>query len=78
MDEDLRRELEKIEEALELAVRYHSKTNEANAALHKSGRVLYSPMTISLMIGLDSVRKLLGRETQPGPRWWSYAEDSAD
>jgi len=49
---DLQRRLDKIAEALELAYTYHSHTNEANAALHASTKVLYSPLTTKLDIAL--------------------------
>jgi hypothetical protein len=43
-----KRELEKVLEAVGLAVEYHEKTNEANAKLHLSSKVLYSPLTVKL------------------------------
>ena len=45
---DLVRELEKIREAVTLAVEHHEKANESNAALHASPKVLYSPLTVKL------------------------------
>lgn len=57
--EDYIRELEKILEAVNLAVEYHTKTNEANAALHSSDRVLYSPLTVKLISAKSSLEDLL-------------------
>lgn len=45
---DLHRQLEKLEEALTLALEHHEKQNESNAALHCSKKVMYSPLTVKL------------------------------
>ena len=59
LTEDDKRELSKVEEALGLAVHYHTLTNEANATLHKSERVLYSPLTVALEDAKTIVRRFL-------------------
>lgn len=56
---DQRRELEKIKEAVDLAVTYHTKVNEANSALHSSDRVLYSPMTNKLILAQQALERML-------------------
>ena len=57
--EDLKREIEKIKEAVDLAVTYHTKVNEANSALHSSDKVLYSPMTNKLIMAKQSIERIL-------------------
>lgn len=59
INEDLKRELEKIKEAVDLAVTYHTKVNEANSALHSSDRVLYSPMTNKLILAQQALERIL-------------------
>lgn len=59
MSDDLKRELEKIKEAVDLAVTYHTKVNEANSALHSSEKVLYSPMTSKLILAQISIERIL-------------------
>ncbi|HUH57847.1 MAG TPA: hypothetical protein VL020_04975 [Pseudomonadales bacterium] len=56
---DMKRELEKIKEAVDLATTYHAKINEANSALHSSDRVLYSPMTNKLILAQQSLERIL-------------------
>ena len=56
---DLKREIEKIKEAVDLAVTYHTKVNEANSALHSSDKVLYSPMTNKLIMAQKSIERTL-------------------
>lgn len=56
---NLKRELDKIELALKHAVEYHKKVNEANAILHLSERVMYSPMTTELFNAHLSVLNLI-------------------
>lgn len=58
-NEDLKRELQKILEAVELAVQHHEKSNEANAALHASPKVLYSPLTTKLQSADNTLRNLI-------------------
>jgi hypothetical protein len=58
MNEHQIRELLKIKEAVDLAVTYHTKINEANSALHSSDRVLYSPMTSKLILAQAALNKL--------------------
>lgn len=62
MNEDQTRELHKIKEAVDLAVSYHTKINEANSALHSSDKVLYSPMTNKLILAQQSLERLLDHE----------------
>lgn len=59
MNEDLTRELQKAKEAIDLAVTYHTKINEANSALHSSDKVLYSPMTNKLIMAQQSLDRIL-------------------
>ena len=59
MDDDTKRELEKVKEAVDLAVTYHTKVNEANSALHSSDKVLYSPMTNKLILAQQSLGRIL-------------------
>lgn len=42
--EDIMRELEKVDEALNWVELHLEKSSEANAALHVSTRVMYSPL----------------------------------
>jgi hypothetical protein len=56
--DDIQRELDKIKEAVDLAVTYHEKDNEKNAALHCSPKVLYSPLTARLQIAQQTLRNL--------------------
>lgn len=63
MNEDNKRELEKIKEAVDLAVTYHTKINEANSALHSSDKVLYSPMTNKLIMAQQSLERLTSEES---------------
>ncbi len=58
-NEDFKRELQKVLEAIEAATEYHEKSNEANAALHLSERVLYSPLTAKLQTADNTLRNLL-------------------
>lgn len=59
MSEDIKRELEKVLEAVTLAETYHTKVNEANSALHSSEKVLYSPMTNKLILAKQSLERIL-------------------
>lgn len=59
MNEDTTREIKKIKEAVDLAVTYHTKINEANSALHCSDKVLYSPMTNKLILAQQSLERIL-------------------
>lgn len=59
MSDDIKRELEKIKEAVDLAVTYHTKVNEANSALHSSDKVLYSPMTNKLILAQQSLERII-------------------
>jgi hypothetical protein len=59
VNEDQLRELAKIQDSLTWAINYHTKLNESNAALHKSDRVLYSPLTVSLINAKESVDRLM-------------------
>jgi hypothetical protein len=55
---DVLRELTKVETALAAAGEHLTKQNEANAALHMSGRVLYSPLTVAVVNARESVKKI--------------------
>jgi len=55
---DALRELAKIEAALEAAETHLTKQNEANAALHMSERVLYSPLTVAVINARESAKKV--------------------
>lgn len=57
--EDLTRELEKIEAVLFKVEEYLTKTSEANAALHMSEKVLYTPLSSAVSVSLDSIHKLI-------------------
>lgn len=59
--QDLIRELQKIEAVLFKVEEYHSKTNEANSALHMSDKVLYSPLTSAVGVSLDNIHKIITR-----------------
>jgi hypothetical protein len=58
--DDTIRELCKIREAVDLAIEYHSKTSEANAALHWSPNVLYSPLVSKLRSAGLTLDRLIG------------------
>ena len=71
--DDLNRELDKIDNALAHAETYLAKNNEANASLHLSDRVLYSPLTTAVINARTSVtriRELAGVDlaSSPPPR----------
>lgn len=55
---DALRELSKIGEALKNAEEHLTKQNEANAALHMSERVLYSPLTVAVINARESVKRV--------------------
>lgn len=55
---DALRELAKIEAALAAAETHLTKQNEANAALHMSERVLYSPLTVAVINARESAKKV--------------------
>lgn len=58
---DLIRDLEKIEEAVTTALEHHKLQNEANAKLHCSDTVLYSPLTVKLATAKQVARAQLDR-----------------
>lgn len=68
-NENLHRELRKIKQAVDLAVTYHIKDNEKNAALHATDDVLYSPLTTRL----NNAQASLGRLIQ-----WLEEESNAE
>lgn len=55
---DILRELSKIETALAAAEEHLTKQNEANAALHMSDRVLYSPLTVAVVNARESAKRV--------------------
>lgn len=55
---DALRELAKVETALAAAEEHLTKQNEANAALHMSGRVLYSPLAVAVVNARESANKI--------------------
>ncbi|MFC4334065.1 hypothetical protein [Salininema proteolyticum] len=55
---DVLRELAKVEAALAAAEEHLTKQNEANAALHLSERVLYSPLTVAVVNARESATKI--------------------
>lgn len=57
-DADLAREITKIEDTLRWAVEHHTKRSEADAALHLSGKVLYSPLVSSLIEAQRAMEKI--------------------
>lgn len=59
LQDDLRRELQKVYEAVDLAEKYHSLINEANSHLHSSQTVMHSPMTIKLKLAKQSLERIL-------------------
>lgn len=63
MTDDLKRELLKIQEAVNLAAEYHIKINEANSRLHCSETVLHSPMTNKLILARQSLERILNVES---------------
>ena len=74
---NLKRHLVKAEHALGMTERHLTLTNEANAALHLSDKVFYSPLTSLVHDALEGVRLAL-REIDPqdggdhsGPRAWA-------
>lgn len=52
------RELTKIEDALQPALNYHELINEANAQLHGSDKVMYSPLTNKLGLAVEAAKAL--------------------
>lgn len=62
MSDDLKRELQKIQEAVSLAAEYHIKINEANSKLHCSETVLHSPMTNKLILAKQSLERILSND----------------
>lgn len=56
--DDMVRELDKIHTALEHAGNHLSKQNEANASLHLSNKVLYSPLTVAVLNAAESATRL--------------------
>jgi hypothetical protein len=58
--DDTIRECRKVREALDLAIEYHTKTSEANAALHCSPNVLYSPLVGKLLTARFTLDRLIG------------------
>lgn len=63
MNDDLKRELKKVLEAVSLASDYHTKINEANSKLHCSETVLHSPMTNKLILAKQSLERILDEES---------------
>lgn len=59
MDNNTKRELEKVLEAVTLAAEYHTHINEANSKLHCSEKVLHSPMTTKLVLAQQSLEDIL-------------------
>ena len=59
MSEDVKIELTKVLEAVDLASEYHIKINEANSKLHCSETVLHSPMTTKLILAKQSLERIL-------------------
>jgi len=55
---DVLRELAKVEGALAAVEQHLTKQNEANAALHMSDRVLYSPLTVAVVNACESAKKI--------------------
>lgn len=58
---DALRELEKIEDALSWAEKHFEKTSEANAALHCSPKVMYSPLAGKVSAALSSIELVRAR-----------------
>ena len=61
---NLKRHLDKAEQALDWTERHLTLTNEANAALHLSEKVFYSPLTSLVHDALEGCRLAL-REFDP-------------
>lgn len=59
MNEDQKRELDKVLETVQLALRHHELQNKANSALHASDRVIYSPLTVKLQTAEDILLRLI-------------------
>ena len=59
IDENTRRELEKIRDAVRPAADYHRAQDEMNAAGHLAAHVRYSPLTSVLETAVESLDQLL-------------------
>lgn len=56
--DDAVREAKKVSDALTRAGDYLARMNEANAALHLAGQVLYSPLTTTVRAATESANRL--------------------
>ena len=63
---DLRRELEKAHDTLEVVQRHLAAVAEGNAALHCADRVIYSPLHAKVEATINGVRMAL-MVTSPDP-----------
>lgn len=63
---DLRRELAKAREALAAAEQHLARHAEANAALHCTDRVMYSPLHAKVTAAIAGADHALARTEQPG------------
>jgi len=86
IDPNMGRELDKVEEALKWATEHFSRQSEANAALHCTERVLYTPLATRLFAAqrsLTFVRSELESEPifipplHPGEGPGSYIDPSS-
>lgn len=57
--ENVKRELEKVLDALVWAMEYFEKTSEANAALHKSSKVMYTPLASEIHNAFNGLSAVL-------------------
>ncbi len=53
--DNINRELDKVEQALTFALEHLQRQSEANAALHMTTRVMYSPLASSVFSAIQSL-----------------------
>lgn len=58
-NDNMKRELQKVLLTLEWVSRYFERTSEANAALHKSEKVMYSPLASEVDSAKQSIQNAL-------------------
>lgn len=58
MTADEARQIAKVKDVLEIAVRHHRARDEMNAALHLATTPRYSPLTVELETALETVTML--------------------
>jgi len=58
--EDIIREIDKVGEAIDWAIKREEGNSESNAAQHCSSKILYSPLCTKLHSAKDALNKLTG------------------